>query len=331
MGAQFFARDMHIDGDEKFLPRNRTEQLGLFTLQSLDLGQTKLELGGRFEHTQVGADADALLGNASYHRDFNAISGSAGIAHEVIPGWKVGLNVSRTERAPSAEELFARGNHAGTQAFELGNPGFGLEKSWGVEGTLRGGGPGYSLSFSAYHNWFSGYIYDTQVDDAPCMAANGGKALDFPCFQYNQAKARYLGFEAQGNVKLAQMGGVALTADGVADYVRATIVSDGPAPRIPPLRLLGGLTAEADRWSVRGEVEHSFAQNRVTLNETPTDGFTLVNATLSWKPIKDNSRTTLSLSANNIFDVEARRAASVLKDYAPLAGRDIRLTMRLSI
>jgi len=37
----------------------------------------------------------------------------------------------------------------------------------------------------------------------------------------------------------------------------------------------------------------------------------------------------LSLTANNIFDVDARRHASDLKDYAPLAGRDVRLTARL--
>jgi iron complex outermembrane recepter protein len=35
------------------------------------------------------------------------------------------------------------------------------------------------------------------------------------------------------------------------------------------------------------------------------------------------------LSANNIFDVEARRHASFLKDFAPLAGRDFRATLRL--
>jgi iron complex outermembrane receptor protein len=34
----------------------------------------------------------------------------------VVPGWTLGVSVSRTERAPSAEELFANGPHAGTQA-----------------------------------------------------------------------------------------------------------------------------------------------------------------------------------------------------------------------
>lgn len=331
IGAQFFARNFHVEGEEKFLPRNETEQLGFFTLQSFDLGTTRIELGGRYEHTRVAADADETLFNPAYHRSFNALSGSLGVSQELVPGWRVGLNLSRTERAPSAEELFARGNHAGTQAFELGNPDFGLEKSWGIEGTLRGQGDGYTLSLSAYHNWFDGYIYDVRVDDGVCMAANGGEPLSFPCYQNLQANARYLGFEAEGTVKLGQIGSYALNLDGVADYVRATIVGSGPAPRIPPLRLLGGLELQGDRLSIRGEVERSFAQNRITDTETPTDGFTLVNASLSFKPIKGNDRTTITLSANNIFDVEARRAASFLKDYAPLAGRDIRLTARLSI
>ena len=331
IGAQFFARNFHVEGEEKFLPRNETEQLGFFTLQSFDLGTTRIELGGRYEHTRVAADADETLFNPAYHRSFDALSGSLGVSQELVPGWRVGLNLSRTERAPSAEELFARGNHAGTQAFELGNPDFGLEKSWGIEGTLRGQGNGYTISLSAYHNWFDGYIYDVRVDDGVCMAANGGEPPSFPCYQNLQANARYLGFEAEGTVKLGQIGSYALNLDGVADYVRATIVGSGPAPRIPPLRLLGGLELQGDRLSVRGEVERSFAQNRITDTETPTDSFTLVNASLSFKPMKGNDRTTITLSANNIFDVEARRAASFLKDYAPLAGRDIRLTARLSI
>ena len=74
-----------------------------------------------------------------------------------------------------------------------------------------------------------------------------------------------------------------------------------------------------------------FDQNRIAGYETPTDGYTMVNASLSFKPFTGNDRTTLMLSANNIFDVDARRHASVLKDFAPLAGRDIRVTARFSL
>lgn len=330
-GAQFFTRRFQVVGEEKFLPKNETNQIGFFTLQSLDLGNTRLEAGARYEHSNLSADADDALFFGGAQRSFDAVSGSLGISQTILPGWRVGLNLSRSERAPSAEELFARGNHAGTQSFELGNPAFAKEKSWGVEGTLRGSGDGYSFNLAAYHNWFSGYIYESIAADSVCQAVNGGEDLEFPCYAFAQADARYYGFEAEGTVTLATLGGYKVNLDGVADYVRATIKGSGPAPRIPPLRLLGGLEAQGDRLSARAEVEHVFDQDRVTQFETPTEGFTMVNASVSFKPLPGNDRTTLMLSANNIFDVEARRHASFLKDYAPLAGRDIRVTARFSL
>ena len=66
------------------------------------------------------------------------MSGSLGFAYEVQTGWRLGLNTSYTQRAPSAEELYSNGPHAGTQAFERGDPSFRLEKSKGLELTLRG-------------------------------------------------------------------------------------------------------------------------------------------------------------------------------------------------
>ena len=55
----------------------------------------------------------------------------------------------------------------------------------------------------------------------------------------------------------------------------------------------------------------------------------MVNASLAFHPFGNGNQSSIVLSANNIFDVEARRHASFLKDYAPLAGRDIRISARL--
>jgi iron complex outermembrane receptor protein len=79
----------------------------------------------------------------------------------------------------------------------------------------------------------------------------------------------------------------------------------------------------------RIEIEHAFDHNRTAPNETDTPGYTLVNTSLDWHPFAANPALTLSLQGNNLFDVDARRSASVLKDFAPLAGRDIRLTARI--
>jgi len=333
VGAQLVRRKTEILGDEKFQPDAKANSFGVFTLQSVDLGDTRIETGARFEHADIFAAADALLGNADITRQFDTFSASLGVNHQIAPDWRIGLNLSRSARAPTVDEMFSRGNHAGTQAFELGNPDFGTERGWGVEALMHGKGRDYHVSISAFYNRFSSFIYDHVVDDAACMAVNGGAALEFPCFKFDQAPARYYGAEIEGDVTLARIGGTEIKADALADYTNARILggAGGPVPRIPPLRILGGLSAETARLNGRIEVEHDFAQTRVSALETRTDAFTLVNASLSWKPLTGKPDVRLLFSANNIFDVVARRHASILKDYAPLAGRDLRITLSMGI
>ncbi|KQM88956.1 TonB-dependent receptor [Sphingomonas sp. Leaf22] len=322
VGGQMFLRDLNIVGDEKFLPKSETQQFGLFTLQSFDLGAFRAEAGGRYEYTTARAAADALLGNDDIRRSFDSFSGSLGGSVALADHVRIGINASHTERAPSAEELFANGPHAGTQAFEVGNPGFAKEISDGLEATLKGSGDGYSFGLSAYHNWFRNFIYENPT---------GAEQDDLPVFQYQQADARLWGFEAEASARLAKIGETAINLDGLADYTRATIVDRGPAPRIPPLRVLGGIEAQGRLVQVRGEVEHVTRQDRVADLETTTPAYTMVNASVSLRPFGRDSKTTLMVSANNLFDVEARRHASFLKDFAPLAGRDVRVTARLAL
>lgn len=104
----------------------------------------------------------------------------------------------------------------------------------------------------------------------------------------------------------------------------------GNVPRIPALRLLGGLAASSDRIDLRYEVEFVDRQTRVTDCESPTAGYTMVNASVAVRPFADNPNTHIVFSANNLFDVEARRHASFLKDFAPLAGRDFRISARIA-
>jgi iron complex outermembrane receptor protein len=320
-GAQYFRRHLDVVGDEKFLPESRTSQFGVFALQSYRKGPLRAEVGGRFERQFVAAEADVDLGNPAMERRFNSYSGSLGASYEVAKGVRFGLNGSHSQRAPSAEELFANGPHAGTQAFEIGHPDLGKEKSWGLEATFGVEGDGYTLSASLFRSWFDDYIFDQRT----------GAVVDaLPVFQVRQADAVYSGLELEGSVRVAKAGRFSINLDGVADFVRATIRSVGPAPRIPPMRLLGGLEAQSERLHGRVEVERTAAQDRLAPFETRTAGFTLVNASVMWKPIKGNRNTSLTLAASNLLDVDARRHASFLKDVAPLAGRDIRLIGRIS-
>jgi iron complex outermembrane recepter protein len=320
VGAQFFLRNLNVIGEEKFLPESETQQFGLFTLQSVDLGAIKLEAGGRLERALLSARADVDLGNPDLSRKFTAVSGSLGGSLALGEGWRIGLNGSYTERAPSAEELFANGPHKGTQAFEIGNPDFAKEKSKGLELILNGESGPITVAASLYYNWFDGFIYETPT---------GVVEDDLPVFQFLQADARHYGAEIEASLKLGSFAGFDMSLDAIADITRAKISNGGgPVPRIPALRLLGGIAAQSDLVDARVEAEWVDRQNRIASFETATPGYTLVNASLAFKPFGADNAASLILSANNIFDVNARRHASFLKDYAPLSGRDFRITAR---
>lgn len=315
-GVQMFSRNFRAVGEEAYIPANETRQFGVFTLQELDLGYARLEASGRFEHSTVRSDAIGA------RRTFNAVSFSAGASVPLGEGWRFALSLARVERAPSAEELFANGAHAATRAYEIGNPNFRKERQLGLEGVLRGRGNGWRVEASAFVNRFDNFI---------ALDPTGAEIDELPVFRYLQADARFYGFEISGAVTLAELGQTRIEATGMADYTRATLLGGGGAvPRIPPLRLLGGIEASGGAVGGRVEVEHAAAQRRVAALETTTPGWTMVNASVSWKPFGVDAPTTLLLQANNIFDVEARRHTSFLKDVAPLLGRDIRISARIA-
>lgn len=319
-GAQYLNRNARIRGEEKFLPDSRQKQLGLFTVQTLIAGAFRLEGGGRVEFSRLAAAADQQLGTDAHSRTFTTLSGSLGAQYELSPGLRAGLSVSHSQRAPAIDELFGNGPHPASQSFNIGNPLLDPEKSLSIEASLRRTAGPLHLTGNLYFSRFSNFIF---------QAPTGEFEDDLPVFEFQGGRANFYGFELQGDAKLGTAMGVDWATEFQADAVRATVKSFGPAPFIPPVRLLGAITGARGPIDGRIEVEQAFAHNRTAPIETGTDGYTMVNAALDWHPIAENPAVTVSLQGNNLFDVEARHSTSQLKDYAPLAGRDIRLNLRL--
>ena len=336
-GVDYLSQDARILGDEKYLPDSIKHNLALFSLQTLELGPIRLEGGFRVEFARLHANEDEPIaeigdelradmedvpdtGAVPISRSFTPVSASVGANYELVSDWRVGLAVSHSERAPGIDELFSLGPHGGSQQFLIGNPELGIEKSNGAELSLhRTSGPVH-VEGSLFYSRFSNFIYQ-----APTGEVEDG----LPVYEYREGKARYYGFEVQSDMRFGKALGIDWAGELTADAIRAKIDHFGNAPQIPPFRVLAGLTGTRGQVDGRVEVERASAQHDVAPNETPTPGYTMVNASLDWHPFAANPQLTFSLTANNIFDVNARAATSVLKDYAPLAGRDIRLTARV--
>jgi iron complex outermembrane receptor protein len=327
-GVQYLQQHVHLAGEEKYLPDSVNKQFGVFTLQSLVLGKVRLEAGARVESAHLDADPDAqiaanggVIGTVPISRGFTPISASLGGTYEFLPGWRAGLSVAHSERAPAIDELFANGPHGGSETFEVGNPNLRKESSNSIELSVHHTTGPVHVQGSLYYSRFSNFIF---------QAPTGELRGPLPVFSYREGKADYYGFELQSDAKLGQFAGIDWGAELVTDAVRATIKGFGPAPLIPPLRVIGAITGSRGQVDGRIEVERDFPHNRTAPIETETRGFTLVNASLDWHPFAAKPELTLSLQGNNLFDVDARRSTSLLKDFAPLGGRDVRLSARIA-
>jgi iron complex outermembrane receptor protein len=310
-GVQVLSRKLDIIGDEAFTPANQIDRIGLFTLQSLRIGSLEAEAAGRYEHAGVKAQS------IGFDRSFDLWSGALGLAWLPADGLKIGATYSRGARAPSPEELLSDGVHIATQSYELGNPGFGIERSEGVEGYVRFERDAFCVSLTGYLTDFKDFI-----SAVPDGAIEDG----FPVYAYSQGNARFRGFEAEASARVAQWGDAELRLDGSADYVRADLKGIGPVPRIPPLRIQGGIEYGTPALRLRAEVEWNDRQNRVAALENPVDSFTLANLSADWHPLGSDGPLTIIASANNLFNVNGRRAASLTRDFVPIAGRDLRVS-----
>jgi len=316
VGGQYMFRDFSAVGAEAFVPPSATSNVALFTLQEVDFDPFEIEVGARYEHSEVVAETLGLT------RAFGTVSGALGLAYSPAPGIRLGVNGSRAARAPSAEELFADGPHIATQQYEIGNPALRQETALGLEGYVRANFGGTDVGVAVHRTWFDDFVY---------LQATGAEIDELPVYTQLQQGADYFGIEAEASFPLFRAGGFRAIGDVQGDYIRATLDDGSPVPRIPPLSLLGALELQSDPLDVRAEVQWFDGQDRIAPFETATGSFAHVNLSAAWKPVRGNDSVTVMLLANNLFDAEGRRHASFTKDFVPLAGRNVKLSVRLSL
>ena len=99
-------------------------------------------------------------------------------------------------------------------------------------------------------------------------------------------------------------------------------------PRIPPLRYGGGVFFEADKYGISMRALRSDAQNKIAAQETPTTGYTMLEASANYRVYEGEAGAlSFTLSASNILDQTARNHVSFTKDHVLLPGRSFRLVL----
>ena len=341
VGVQSGRFDFAVAGDEAFLPTTRNANDALFGsfVQPLS-ADTRLRYGFRAESAKVSAAAWTHEGLASNPGAASASFTPASLAlawiKDLDAQWSATLSLTRTERAPNFQELFADGPHMGTDAYEVGDRTLGKEKGFGLELELAKTRGAISGSFSVYYNRFSSFIVQQANGFGPDLTAAGGPdysagADQLARYDFVAVPAGFYGAEAKVNIQLQDEPTAKCGLEFFGDTVRASNRDTSePLPRISPGRIGAALHGLQSGWSWRLDAAYHLAQNRVANDETPTAGYAMVGASFGhdFKVAGTAARFTLRLT--NLFDVEARNASSFIKDALPLPGRGVEAGLKLT-
>lgn len=335
IGLQAIDSDFAAIGDEAFITPTGTRDIGAFAVERWDAQTWGLEGGVRVEQRNIDNQGGGKV-------DFTTTSFSAGAFVRPAQNWFLGATLARTERAPTAIELFADGPHAATSNFELGDPDNDKEIALSFEISARYTTDPLTLELNLYNIDFDGYIAlvnrgdfwwldeltDTSgfapTDTDPSIPA-GAEVL--PVFVFTQRDARFMGGELSASARLFETAGFTWRGTAAVDLVRADFDGGGHPPRIPPRTTTVGLETDSDNLGGRVEFVDMADQTRIDALETPTEGYQMWNARLTWRPTGAAGPLMVMLDGRNLTDEEGRVHGSFLKDVLPLPGRSVRLVL----
>lgn len=306
-------RDFSASGAEALAPPTKQNAFAVFAVETLDLERASVQFGGRVENNSYTPTETAQRGVLP-SRSFTGFSAAIGIR---VPTWSGGAlvaNYSHSYRAPSLEELYNNGPHAGNQAFEIGDPNLKRELGDGLDFGLRHSSK--RLRFEA-----NGFYY--HIQDFVFLAPTGDVEGGLIVAEYRQGATRYMGTEARFDAQLHP----AIWLNVGADYVNAELSSNAtPLPRIPPLRVRTGLEIRYKGLLLNPEVVMAQDQNRLFPTETRTAGYTVFGLSGSYLIAQQHAAHIISFNAFNLGDRLYRNHLSFIKEFAPEMGRGLRVT-----
>jgi len=330
-------------------PNNNNRVAG-YVFNELKFSETtKAQIAGRIERVNLSGmtpafipdvfdlnvDAAAIGPATARNLHFTPKSASVGLLQNLPYDLVASVTAQYVERAPKPAELFSRGGHDATATFDIGNPDLGIETAKSIEvGLRRAAGP-LRFELTGYYTKFNGFIFrrlnrNTCDGSTACVDVADPNRLDLREAIYSQRDATFRGAEFQSQLDVGPLYSGIWGVEDQFDIVRATFADGTNVPRIPPVRVGGGLYWRDSNWLMRVNLLHAFAQNDIApIGETPTPGYNLLKAEVSYKTKLDPSwfgarELIVGLLGNNLLNENIRNSVSYTKDEVLLPGIGVR-------
>ena len=325
-------------------PNRNTREAGYVFNELKFTDATKAQIAGRIEHVDLSGstpnfpvdflpDGNPQVSTAR-NPSYTPKSGSVGLIQSLPGDLVASITAQYVERAPKPAELFSRGGHDATATFDIGNPNLTIETAKSVEiGLRRATGP-LRFEATAYYTRFDNFIF-RRLTGVMCgsdfnSCGNGDPTNGLNQAVYSQRNAIFRGGEFQSQLDVAQLFGGIWGVENQFDLVRATFTDGTNVPRIPPVRVGGGVFWRDTNWLMRVNYLHAFAHTDVAvIAETPTAGYNLLKAEVSYRTKLDPAyfgarEMFVGIVGDNLLNENMRNSVSYTKDEVLMPGLGVR-------
>ncbi|MEZ5317896.1 MAG: TonB-dependent receptor [Vicinamibacterales bacterium] len=320
VGVWGLTRSFSAEGEEALSPPVSQKAGAAYLYEEAAFSpHVTFQFGGRVDHTSFDPEGGLTP------RTFTNFSGSLGLLVHPTDATTVAFSLARASRNPALEELYFLGPHAGNNAFEQGNDQLDSEHGLGFDASFRWQQARVQGEITYFINRVDDFVYRGYTDEVED---------DLPVTFFAQGQATLQGIESHVDVNVA----APLWIEGGLDYVHGQLTDlDVPLPRMPPLRGRLGVTYKRDAFQAGVDTTITAKQNRIFLvetdtgpvGETATDGYTLVKCFAAWSFVAGRTTNTIAARLDNAGNTVYRNHLNYLKDLAPEAGRDFRVTFTI--
>lgn len=249
-----------------------------------------------------------------------AVSLSLGWWHTWSEALSTQTSLAYLERLPSSQELLWNGFHHATESYIMGDRDLDKERSINLDvDLLYAHSEQLSSKFSGYYYHFDNYIYQT-----PMVNANGTATQDpfhlSPVWAMKGVGAKIYGLGIEERYKTS-MDKHSFDSKIQLNILKGELDSGGYIPRMAPYNATASIEHKYGALTNRVSYKWVDKSRNVADNETSTDSYNLLNASIYYEQKLGNNEIHYWLKGENLTDDVARNHISFLKESAPLPGR----------
>lgn len=320
IGIQGMQQTNRNHAEEIIIPDGDIQNYGIFTIANYEWKRGVIQAGVRFDNHKTYAKSVAI------NNVYNSFNASLGYRTKILKNTIFRLNVATGYRAPNLAELASDGIQEGTYRYVKGNINLTNEQNIQTDITFTYIDENIEFLINGFYNDISQYIYLLPTDEL---------INDSPIYTYKQDDANLFGGEFSISYHPKSLDWLHLKSS--YETIIAKQKNGNYLPFIPASNVNTTIKTVFNRDNLKDiyffvNYINVFKQNKISLFETVSNSYNLINLGLGETIQFDEMSLDLNININNLLDTEYISHLSRLKiNNIPNAGRNITLGILLKI